>query len=139
MFTSPEFVVSWGTQDGRLDFFIKNMNWGIELLRDGIGSGSICLGLCAGGNTSPWWRSNMNQWSILDCRPRCPERDSCANVHTLCADINWRSETFWEIEVRRSTRLSLIPLAVRAMAMFIARTSLVGCRIPISGLTPCTG
>ena len=62
---------------GRIDFFISNMGWGIELLRDGDRIDGHVSRFQEGGAYHPWLASgDMKEYVILDCRKTIPSKPS---------------------------------------------------------------
>lgn len=75
MVVSPEFAVSYGAQSGSLDFFIPDMTWGIELLRENDRISEHLTQFASGGQYYPLVREhNMDQWIVLNCTSKRPSK-----------------------------------------------------------------
>lgn len=65
-----------GSESGRIDFRIDDVNWGIELLREGNNLAEHCQRFVADGDYTQWIQSGwLRDWLIIDCRtspPRAP-------------------------------------------------------------------
>lgn len=63
--------------DGRIDFWIVNPKWGIELLRDGDRLTEHCQRFSDKGTYSTWISEGLlSEWLILDCRHSRPQKYS---------------------------------------------------------------
>jgi hypothetical protein len=59
--------------DGRVDFWIPQKRWGIELLRDHNRVTEHCNRFKKGGRYYPWIEAGMlKDWIIIDCATSLP-------------------------------------------------------------------
>jgi hypothetical protein len=62
-----------GDHDGRIDFRITDVDWGIEILRDGDRLDAHCRRFVNNGNYTGWIRKGwLKDWLIIDCRTSKP-------------------------------------------------------------------
>lgn len=58
-----------GDGDGRIDFRIPAVGWGIEILRDGDRLGEHCRRFVGNGSYTGWiLKGWLKDWLIIDCR-----------------------------------------------------------------------
>ncbi|KAJ9252589.1 hypothetical protein DTO207G8_4651 [Paecilomyces variotii] len=71
---SPNVSSEWlGDGDGRIDFRLADVAWGIELLRDGDRLHAYCLRFVNNGSYTPWIQKGwLRNWLIIDCRTSPP-------------------------------------------------------------------
>lgn len=61
------------TKDGRVDFYIPEKKWGIELLRDHAEANEHISRFKAGGKYHSWLKDKMiEDWIIIDCALSLP-------------------------------------------------------------------
>jgi len=61
------------TRDGRVDFYIPEKKWAIELLRDHIEVNEHISRFKEGGKYHPWLKEKMvKDWIIIDCATSLP-------------------------------------------------------------------
>lgn len=59
--------------NGRIDFRLADVGWGIELLREGSRLGEHCQRFTVNGSYAPWIRNGLlKDWLIIDCRTSHP-------------------------------------------------------------------
>ncbi|KAJ9404574.1 hypothetical protein DTO045G8_7647 [Paecilomyces variotii] len=62
-----------GDGDGRIDFRLADVAWGIELLRDGDRLHAHCSRFVNNGSYTPWIQKGwLRNWLIIDCRTSPP-------------------------------------------------------------------
>jgi hypothetical protein len=82
-YTSPEYGTERGSRKGRIDFFIRSKQWGIELLRDVSSLQEHSARFGAKGAYGMWIPSKkMVDYLILDFRTNQPQVAHPSNV--LC-------------------------------------------------------
>jgi len=63
------------TKDGRVDFYIPEKKWAIELLRNHIKVEEHISRFKEGGKYHPWLKENMvEDWIIIDCATSLPTK-----------------------------------------------------------------
>lgn len=64
-----------GNGNGRIDFRITEVEWGIEILRDGDRLDAHCARFVNNGSYTGWiQRGWLKDWLIIDCRVSIPRR-----------------------------------------------------------------
>ncbi|BCR89869.1 uncharacterized protein ACHE_51067S [Aspergillus chevalieri] len=64
------------TKDGRVDFYIPEKKWAIELLRDHNKIDEYISRFKEGGKYHPWLKENMvKDWIIIDCATSLPTKE----------------------------------------------------------------
>jgi hypothetical protein len=64
------------TKDGRVDFYIPEKKWAIELLRDHIKVDEHITRFKEGGKYHPWLKEKMvKDWIIIDCATSLPPKE----------------------------------------------------------------
>ena len=62
-----------GTKDGRVDFYIPEKKWAVELLRDHDKVGEHISRFQEGGKYYPWLKDNMvEDWIVINCATSLP-------------------------------------------------------------------
>lgn len=61
------------TIDGRIDFYIPEKRWAVELLRDHSNIGEHVSRFKTGGTYYPWLQEKMvEDWIVIDCATTLP-------------------------------------------------------------------
>ncbi len=101
-YSSPEYSTEKGYRKGRIDFFIRSKNWGIELLRDGSNLQEHSSRFGPKGAYGMWIPTNkMVDYLILDFRSNRPQLAHPSNV--LCG---WLSAILMQFLRRNSEAVS---------------------------------
>jgi len=75
MVVSPEFTVNCGKQSGSLDFFVSDMTWGIEILRENNRISEHLTRFSSGGQYYPLVQErNMYQWIVPNFTRKRPSK-----------------------------------------------------------------
>ncbi|KAJ9193317.1 hypothetical protein DTO021D3_8001 [Paecilomyces variotii] len=77
-----------GDGDGRIDFRLADVAWGIELLRDGDRLHAHCSRFVNNGSYTPWIQKGwLRNWLIIDCRtsPPRPYNVPGTKIWMLCS------------------------------------------------------
>lgn len=71
---STKVTSEWsGDGCGRIDFWLPDVGWGIELLRDGDRLNEHCQRFAVGGKYARWIEGGwIKDWVVLDCRTTYP-------------------------------------------------------------------
>ncbi|ODM16358.1 hypothetical protein SI65_08358 [Aspergillus cristatus] len=81
------------TKDGRVDFYIPEKKWAIELLRDHIKVDEHISRFKEGGKYHPWLKEKMvKDWIIIDCATSLPTKEYSASRLWHAVFINDYSE-----------------------------------------------
>lgn len=111
-----------GDGNGRIDFRLADVGWGIELLREGNRLGAHCQRFVGNGSYMQWIRSGwLRDWLIIDCRTSPPHPYSKFTPCSACTansrvDVPgtklWRAvfaNDFSSVEVLDSSNRLLVP------------------------------
>ena len=80
--------------DGRIDFRVKDPEWGFELLRDGDRLSQHCSRFLPQGSYHRWITQGfLTDWIILDCRHTLPQRYSETSQYGNSGVTNQRELT----------------------------------------------
>ncbi|KKA16201.1 hypothetical protein T310_10216 [Rasamsonia emersonii CBS 393.64] len=96
-----------GDGNGRIDFRLADVGWGIELLREGNRLGAHCQRFVGNGSYMQWIRSGwLRDWLIIDCRTSPP------HPYNVPGTKLWRAvfaNDFSSVEVLDSSNRLLVP------------------------------
>ena len=74
------------TSDGRVDFYIPEKKWAIELLRDHARVNEHISRFKEGGRYYPWLKENMvEDWIIIDCASSPPLQGEFLSISAIPA------------------------------------------------------
>ncbi|PYH96186.1 hypothetical protein BO71DRAFT_184152 [Aspergillus ellipticus CBS 707.79] len=112
MLVSPEFAIDYGNQSGSLDFYISDMNWGIELLRDNDRISEHLNRFEPGGQYHRLVQeNNMNQWIVLNFTNRRPSKKRtghCGRLYHVVFTNNFRSFEILHADLELESAFSLL-------------------------------
>ncbi|KAB8229541.1 uncharacterized protein BDW43DRAFT_303111 [Aspergillus alliaceus] len=105
---SSKISSEWsGSKDGRIDFRIADVNWGIEVLREGNRLTKHCQRFINNGSYTQWIQNGwLQDWLIIDCRTSAPV------PYNVPGTKLWRAvfaSDFSSIEILDSYNRSLVP------------------------------
>jgi len=104
-YSSPEYSTGKGHRKGRIDFFIRSKNWGIELLRDGSSLQELSS-FGPKGAHGMWIPTNkMVDYLILDFRSNLPQLAHPSNV--LCGLAKCDTDVIFMQKFRSCITLNL--------------------------------
>jgi len=90
------------TKDGRVDFYIPEKKWAIELLRDHNRVDEHISRFKEGGKYHPWLKENMvNDWIIIDCATSLPTKgvfpvfNSVSMIYSINNLIEFSEPRLW--------------------------------------------
>lgn len=71
------------TSEGRVDFWVHDLGWGVEILRDGDRLRNHCNRFRRSGQYGDWIKKGvLKDWIIIDCRHTWPKKYGIATKHT---------------------------------------------------------